>query len=188
MDWGGGVGDNYIQIKRHLPRLLSRRLKWTIIDGEKSAAIGRNFNPEVSFLDYSKVDMKLKERYDIVLFSGVTMYIPDFTKLAGKLCNEMNCDLFITRGLFSEAINNFSVLQYICPGDGPYYHRFIGVEEARIWNLDSFFDDVQKNNSIDISFKACAYYGNSFLALPEAYRHVYYYRIEVRHKKRSCKD
>jgi putative methyltransferase (TIGR04325 family) len=179
LDFGGGIGDNYIQIKREIPENLSKGIQYSIIDNANSIEIGKSLHREVSFFETIEQAMEEGFSYDIALFSGVLMYIENSPSLIKYLKDSFKCDIFITRAFFAEKSNTFTTIQYTSPGDGPYVNKFIGIDKTTIYNLETFKKDAGISPDqvmLSYGYQSCK---SDLQNLPLAYQDVSYYALYI---------
>jgi putative methyltransferase (TIGR04325 family) len=179
LDFGGGIGDNYIQIKREIPGHLFKGIQYSIIDNADSVKIGKSLHKDVSFFTTIEQAMQEGLSYDIALFSGVLMYIENSPSLIKYIKDSFKCDIFITRTLFTEKSNTFTTIQYISPDCGPSINKFIGIEKSTICNLETFKKDAGISpDQIMISY-GYQPYKSALQNLPLAYQDAGYYALYI---------
>ena len=84
LDFGGGTGFLYFEMKRLGSLLYPQNINWTVIDEQNSLELGRQFkNKEDSIKFFS--DIPTPHKFDVLHVSGVLQYIDDIEGTLGDL-------------------------------------------------------------------------------------------------------
>jgi len=185
LDFGGGIGDNYIQLKKVLPGDLLDKVQYTIIDKPGSIGVVKSLHKNVRCFCNVEQAVTGGEKYDLALFSGVLMYVSNSPKLIKSIKNFFKCDIYITRTLFTDTMPTYTTVQYISPGDGPFLGKFIGVNFSTIWNSQFFFEQAEIPPEQILIFHGYQQYNDALQNLPPKYRDAKYYAIYISNDESS---
>ena len=120
LDFGGSLGSVYFQNRKFLSCF--RKISWEIVEQKHFTEAGRELLkgfPEISF-QQSVEDVFRNGKPDIVLFSSVLQYLPDFQPLLQKVM-DAECDyILIDRTpIFTENEKRHYCIQHVPPSIYP---------------------------------------------------------------------
>jgi hypothetical protein len=185
LDFGGGVGDNYIQLKKVLPSDLFNKVQYTIIDKPGSIDVVKSLHKDVRCFCNVEQAVTDGEKYDLALFSGVLMFVENSPELIKSIKKYFGCDIYITRTLFTDTVPTYTTVLYISPGDGPFLGKFIGVSFSTIWNSQLFFEQAEIPREHILIFHGYEKYNAALQNLPPKYRDAKYYTIYISNDESS---
>lgn len=147
LDFGGSLGSVYFQNRKFLSCF--RKISWEIVEQKHFTEAGRELLkgfPEISF-QQSVEDVFRNGKPDIVLFSSVLQYLPDFQPLLQKVM-DAECDyILIDRTpIFTENEKRHYCIQHVPPSiyPGSYAVQIFGrndfsnILNSRYRLLDDF--------------------------------------------------
>lgn len=135
LDFGGGTGDNYLQVNAVLEPSLARRVDYRIVDTPRNCEEGEELlskcrsslrfhraNPEHG----ARFDDAIGAHFDIVLLCGTLMYIDGWKDLLRDLGSRVDAYMYVTRTPTNVSVPTFYVRQLLVPSIGPWAGKYIG--------------------------------------------------------------
>ncbi|MEF3364974.1 hypothetical protein V3H18_00335 [Methylocystis sp. 9N] len=135
LDFGGGQGDNFIQLQAAIDDSLKSKIEYHIVDTPNNCKAGElllaEFGGRVSFHradpDHGvHYEPSARGVYDITMLCGTLMYIDGWKELLADLAARTSDYLYITRTLHTSAAPTFYANQFIVPSVGPWAGKYIG--------------------------------------------------------------
>jgi putative methyltransferase (TIGR04325 family) len=141
LDFGGGLGDNFLQAEAVLEPALKAGVTWHIVDTPRNCDAGRTllagFADRVRFHSPApgeNLRAALGADVDATLLCGTLMYIDDWKGLLRELAALTARHLYITRSPAIRAAPTFYVRQLLAPSAGPWAGRFVGSLAMAVLN------------------------------------------------------
>jgi putative methyltransferase (TIGR04325 family) len=142
LDFGGGMGDNFLQIRAVLSEHWKRSLDYLIVDTPKNCSRGRELMSELApglrFDDRIDADKSSKGsqkyNYDVAVFCGSLMYLPSWRDILINVARSTKGYIYIARTPCARSASSFYVEQLIVPAIGPWAGRYIGSIAMEVIN------------------------------------------------------
>lgn len=194
LDFGGGAGDNFVQIFAALPDDLKSKCEYHIVDTPKNCECGRKllkeFEPSLFFYpadprhgtEYDE-HMKRKNSCDIVLLCGTLQYIENWQELLSELSDAGAEYLYITRTTFNDSVPTFYTLQFIVPDIGSWAGKFLGDIGVAVINPGEIVKLLDKKGYKIITDVLPYAFRETCGGFPDSYRQVFYNNMVFRKKR-----
>lgn len=168
IDFGGGGGYAYWQIKRYLQLMqIDRKIQWIVVETDKMVESCRELsNDELSFISFEKwLKWGNKENKNTAFYSSSAIqYVPDSINFLKKLVAEKRFErIFITRTPFSNNVKSeiFSIQKTRLSNNGPGSNQKIkdvSIEyPITIMPLKQIQDIISEHYNIKIIMKEDEY-------------------------------
>lgn len=143
LDFGGGQGDNFIQLQAAIDDSLKSKIEYHIVDTPNNCKAGelllKEFSGRIFFhradpdhgADYER---SARGVYDITMLCGTLMYIDGWKELLADLAAGTSDYLYITRTPANWSASTFYTKQLIVPSVGPWQGKYIGVVGKAVIN------------------------------------------------------
>jgi putative methyltransferase (TIGR04325 family) len=149
LDFGGSLGSSYFQHQHFLRSLAS--VSWNIVEQPHYVAAGQQYIQDNQLRFYPDIESySTSNKPDIVLFSGVLQYLPDFKKVLEKVSDLKPTYMVIDRSPFWEERGDLIVRQTVPPQIySASYPMWIFNRSDFFANLVADWQVVALTNSLD---------------------------------------
>jgi putative methyltransferase (TIGR04325 family) len=133
IDFGGSLGTSYYQNKKFLKHL--KALRWNVIEQDSFVKCGKEFFEDEHLKFHFCIEdcMKVSNKPDAILISGVLEYIEKPYELLGKIFGFNIKHILIDRTPFSADGRDYITIQKVHPEiyKGSFPHRFFSHDEFK---------------------------------------------------------
>jgi len=181
IDFGGGNGENYIQIVRFLGM---ENIEYHVIEQKRNckAGIELQLSGNISFHEnnqsglecINKESKEILKKSDICLIIGTLQYFPEYMKLLIEIAESGVEYIFITRTIINSISDTYYTRQYIASNHGQYKDIIVGDIPVAVINhqeLNKCMCNLGYHVCLDL-FQTN--YSNNFSNFPKPYCEVEY--------------
>jgi putative methyltransferase (TIGR04325 family) len=180
VDFGGGLGDNFLKIACNFPKENLEKLKYYVIETD---ALKQKFShlrdstplfERINLFSFEELlNSELEnciEHCHVALFSGSLQYVENWKQTVTQTL-KINPDfVYVCRTLFNKNILSFACQQNIVPSAGPWQGRYIGSTGIHIINTDEMKDWFSMLGYEVVNDTFSGDYSNELQSLPEPFR------------------
>lgn len=133
LDFGGGMGNGYLHLKKTIPNKNLKKIKYSVIDGSKVILKSKKYNKEVFFYEtFPKI------KVDVFISSSSIQYLDNLNKFINTICKFKS---------------KYIILLDVFAGDIPSYfslQKYYNIKTPHAFLNEKFFLKNLQNRGYDL--------------------------------------
>jgi putative methyltransferase (TIGR04325 family) len=171
LDFGGGVGDNFVQVDAILHEELKALVDYHIVDTPRNCVAGRELLKDQASRLHFHCE-KPQGDFDLTLLCGTLTYIEGWQTLLAELAARTRGHMYIARTPANRSTPSFYVRQLMVPAAGPWAGRYIGSVGAAIINPEEIRTILTHAGFREDYFSILFSYGPEMTSSPQPFNAI----------------